>query len=152
MRRIFKSNSILGLDNLEKFESYAILFYIVLVGLSGGRGYFFLSLEDEQIGEIFWITKLDELMDLTVWGVALLVGSVILLGSVFVTSMTARYVTYSCNLFLGVILIFLSAAAIQFSTYDWTFFVHLMMAVAHISLVILGVYWSWIEKNNKQQM
>lgn len=141
-----RKRDLLVVKHLSQSESIAIVFYLFLALVSGGRGVAFLSLTEPVILESEWYMALHQAISLNVWGSLLLVLSVLLLLSIVTSPSPVFWLAFIANSGLAIIFILLSGAAIENSLVFWNFYINMLLALAHSMLAVIGGYWLWIKK------
>ena len=127
---------------LKQSEAIAIVSYLLLGALAGGRGFFLINMSDEEIRRSTMYSGLDNLIPIEWWGFILVILSIMLVLSVLLPKRPEFLLMITSNAALTIVFILLSGAALELGSSKWNFYVHTSLSSVHAILTVIGV-WYW---------
>ena len=127
---------------LRQSEAIAIVFYLFMGVLAGGRGIFLINMPEYEVYSSDMYSELDNLMSIDIWGIILILLSITLMLSVLLPKRPEFFLMVTSNALLSVVFILLSGASLELGVSQWNFYVHTSLSSAHAILTIIGV-WFW---------
>lgn len=111
-----------------------------------GRAILFFTANNAMIADSPWYQLLDDIVDLSYWGIAPLIAAVILFVSMFSKSFTGQVGFTIGNLLAFCVYVVLTATGAEQGLNWYTAFTNVVFANYHMIMTVLGVYRIWTIK------
>lgn len=111
-----------------------------------GRAIFFFTANDDMIADSPWYQLLDDIVDLSYWGIAPLFAAIILFVSMFSKSFAGQIGFAIGNLLAFSVYVVLTATGAEEGLNWYTAYTNIVFANYHMIMTVLGVYRIWTIK------